>query len=91
MDNDRIYDLITKMYSEINNRFDKLENEQLALENRFEDTRKALFDFNKVNNELLIRIERKIDELYISNEKHDVEIKVIKGGKAGCCKTSKSY
>lgn len=81
MDNEKIYDLLTKMYSEFNNRFDKLENCQLALENRFEDTRKTLFDFYTQNNELLNRIELKIDDIYRSTEKHDVEIKIIKGGK----------
>lgn len=81
MDNDKVYDLITKMYSEMNNRFDKLEKEQVALENRFEDTRKILFDLYKVNNDLLNRIEQKIDEISINTEKHDVEIKVIKGGR----------
>ena len=81
MDNERIYELITKMYSEFNNRFDKLESCQLTLENRFEDTRKVLFDFYTQNNDFIDRIERKVKVVYDSTEKHDVEIKVIKGGK----------
>lgn len=81
MDNEKIYELITKMYSEFNNRFDKLEGCQLALENRFEDTRKVLFDFYTQNNDFIDRIEKKMEIVYDNTEKHDVEIKVIKGGK----------
>jgi exonuclease VII small subunit len=81
MDNDKIYDLLTKMYSEFNKRFDKIENHQLTLENRFEDTRKVLFDSYTQNAEHLNRIEQKLEDIYKSTEIHDVEIKVIKGGK----------
>jgi hypothetical protein len=81
MDNDKIYDLLTKMYSEFNKRFDKIENYQLTLENRFEDTRKVLFDSYTQSNDRLNRIEKRFDDIFNNTELHDVEIKVIKGGK----------
>ena len=81
MDNEPIYDLIAKMYTDMNNRFDKLENTQLALENKLDDTRKVLFDFYTQNTEQINRIEQTVEEISQKIEIHDVEIKVIKGGR----------
>ena len=81
MDNEHIYDLIAKMYNEMSTRFDKLEYTQLALENKLDDTRKVLFDFYTQNTEQINRIEQTVEEISEKIEIHDVEIKVIKGGK----------
>jgi hypothetical protein len=69
------------MYTEMNTRFDKLEYTQLALENKLDDTRKVLFDFYTQNTEQINRIEQTIEEISQKIEIHDVEIKVIKGGR----------
>lgn len=93
---EKIYELMTKMYSEFsefrqetNGRFDKLENEVgglksdvLRLENKLDDRTKVLFDGYNQNTEILARLEKKVDSIDEKVDRHDIKIQVIEGGKA---------
>ncbi len=92
---ERLFELIEKMYSEmqqgfkrvnekfigIDEKLNKLDKGQTALEDRLENTRKTLFDGYKQNAEGIQRIESKLDELTAKVVKQEVEIRVIKGAK----------
>lgn len=92
---DKVFELITKMYSEFSefkkdmNEFKKdmnefrkeAKNDIIGLENKIDTNSKALFDGYKQTFEKLTVIEKKVDEISAKVEKQDVEITVIKGGK----------
>jgi predicted RNase H-like nuclease (RuvC/YqgF family) len=93
---DKIYDLLEKMHIEFSSRFDGMENRLSILEKgqqkigndvtEFEiilkDNSKTLFDGYKQTYEKLETLEKKIDDISAKVDKQEVEIKVIKGGKA---------
>ncbi|HEY5582888.1 MAG TPA: hypothetical protein VIK78_00125 [Ruminiclostridium sp.] len=79
MENEKLFDLMEKMYSEMqggfksadvrldkmDSRFDRLEAGQLSFENKLEDTRKTLFDGYIQTTEKLTSLDKKIDHLQI--------------------------
>lgn len=90
---DKTFDLLTKMYSDFSERFDNVENRLSTLENgqrKLEslienDVKKdinALYDGYNQTYEKLLTLENKIDDIAAKVDKHDVEIRVIKGGAA---------
>ena len=88
-------DLLTKMYVEMNDgfkkvnerfdtvetRLDKVENVVTVLEDKFSDTRKALFDSFTQNEVVLARMENKLDDLSAKVDSHDIKIAEIKGSR----------
>lgn len=86
---DKTFDLLTRMYNEFSSRFDGVEkdirglkNDVVCLENKLDNYSKALFDGYKQTYERLGVVEKKIDDISAKVDKQEVEIKVIKGGKA---------
>jgi predicted RNase H-like nuclease (RuvC/YqgF family) len=90
---DKTYDLIAKLYSEfgefktdVNSKLDKLENGQKKIESLIENDLKkdisALYDGYQQTYEKLVTVEKKVDDISTKVDKQEVEIKVIKGGKA---------
>lgn len=91
----KVFDLLTKMYNEMQDGFKEiradikelktdvndLKNGQLLLEDKLEDTRKTLFDGYTQNSEQLNEIKSVLKDLSEKVEKQEVEIKVIKGRK----------
>lgn len=82
---DKMFELISKMYSEmqegfkaVNERLGKLEAGQIRLEDKSENNSKALFDGYKQSYEKLTDIEKKLEDVSAKVEKQDVEIRVIK-------------
>ena len=92
---DKIFDLIEKMYIDLKNEIrtlsDKVEtigNQTTKLENKLDNNSKALFDgYNLVYEKLqehdkrFDSLESKVDNINAKVEKQEVEIRVIKGGK----------
>ena len=87
---DKLFELITKMYSDITVRLDtmdkKLDNKAdksdiVRIENKMDNDTKALYDGYKQTYEKLQVIETKVDSISQEIEKQDVELKVLKGGK----------
>ena len=86
---DKTFELLTKMYSEFSSRFDGVENDikglkndVVRIENKLDTNSKALFDGYSQTYEKLLEVDKKVDGLCDKVEKQEVEIKVIKGGKA---------
>ncbi len=86
---DKTFELLTKMYGEFSERFNDigkdingLKNDVIRLENKQDNNSKALFDGYNQTYEKLQTIERKVDDISVKVDKQEVEIKVIKGGKA---------
>ena len=93
---DKTFELLTKMYSEFTNRFDDvgkdikglkndvsgLKNDVIRIENKLDTSSKALFDGYHQTYEKLLEVDKKVDCLSDKVERQEVEIKVIKGGKA---------
>lgn len=82
---DKIFELLTKMYSEmkegfkaVDERLGKLEAGQIRLEDKLENNSKALFDGYKQTYEKIADLDNNIKELSNRIEKQDVEIRVIK-------------
>lgn len=92
---DKIFELIEKIYSEFSKKFEnvdrRLDNltEEMRknrefivnLENKLDEKINALFDGYKQNTEAIYKLEGKFDELAGKVEKQEVEIRVIKGAK----------
>lgn len=88
---DKTFDLLEKLYSEFsecrketNIRFDKLESNVRGLKNdiiRIENKMDVLYDGYKVVYEKLQEHDKRFDAIEEELEKHDVEIRVIKGAK----------
>ena len=93
---DKTFELLTKMYGEFSDRFDDvgkdikilkndvkdLKNDVIRIENKLDTNSKALFDGYNQTYEKLLVVEKKVDGLSDKVDKQEVEIKVIKGGKA---------
>ena len=90
---DKTYDLIAKLYSEfsefktdVSSKLDKLENGQKKIESLIENDLKkdisALYDGYQQTYEKIVTVEKKVDDISTKVDKQEVEIKVIKGGKA---------
>ncbi|MGH4140065.1 hypothetical protein [Clostridium sp.] len=91
---DKIFDLMGKMYTEMNTKFDEINSrfdeinikldkkadktDIVRLEDKFEDKTKALFDGYTLTYEKLTDIEKKLEAISIKVEKQDIEIRVIK-------------
>ncbi|MCX7904780.1 MAG: hypothetical protein N2486_09760 [Caloramator sp.] len=96
MENDKVFDLLTKLYSEMQNgfkevnkrldrveeRLNKVENNQMTMENELKEMKKTLFDGYVQNTEAIKRLEAKVDELSEKVDRHDIKIQVIEGGKS---------
>ena len=94
---DKTFELLTKMYSELTSRLDTMDGrldtidkkldqkadktDIVRLEAIIDDNSKALFDGYHQTFEKLCALETKVDELSFQSEKQDIEIRVIKGGK----------
>jgi predicted phage-related endonuclease len=89
----KMYSDFSKRFDNMENRLDNLENGQRKLEdgqrkletlieNDIKSDIKALYDGYHLTYEKLEAIERKVDDISVKVEMHEVEIKVIKGGKA---------
>ena len=79
MENERLFEFMEKMYSEmqtgfksvnekfdtVNHRLSTLEAGQITLENKLDDTRKTLFDGYMQTTEKLATVEDKLDNLKI--------------------------
>lgn len=69
MADDKLFELVTKMYTEMQTEFKEIKSDikdlkagQLLLENRLDDTRKTLFDGYIQHQEQLTRIEERLEE-----------------------------
>ncbi len=78
---DKMFDLMTKMYSEFSEFRKEITNDVIRLENKIDTSSKTLFDGYQQVYEKLDRLENKVDSISSKVEKQEVEIKVIKGGK----------
>lgn len=90
---DKTFELLTKMYNEFSSRFDGVENRlndlekgqkkiESLIENDVKKDISALNDGYEQTYEKLVQVEKKVDDLSDKVDKQEVEIKVIKGGKA---------
>lgn len=86
---DKTFELLTKMYGEfsefrkdITQKVEENSDHILRLEHDLKDNIKALYDSYEQTYEKLIQVEKKVDGLSDKVDKQEVEIKVIKGGKA---------
>lgn len=91
----KMFELLTRMYNEFSNRFDRVEKnisglkedvtglkeDVIRIENKLDSSTKALFDGYMQTHERLGILEKKVDELSGKFDRHEVEIKVIKGGR----------
>ncbi|WP_069999309.1 hypothetical protein [Cellulosilyticum sp. I15G10I2] len=82
---DKIFELMSKMYSDMTQkmdhmakRMDNVENHIIKLEDKIDTQGKALFGGYKQTYEKLTTLETKVDELSSKIQKQDVEIRVIK-------------
>lgn len=84
---DKIFDLITKLYSDINIKLDRITQKLddkadkldiVRLEDKFGADNKALFDGYKQTYEKLLGIEFRLGNISEKVGKQDIEIKVIK-------------
>ncbi len=90
---DKLFELIEKMYSEMQNGFTEVRGEiknlnhsVIKLENKVDNNLKALYDGYNQNTEKLCMLEYKINDLSNKVERQELEIRVINGGK-GILKT----
>lgn len=95
MENDKLFDLMSKMYGEmqngfksVNNRLDKLETRmdsleknQVKLENEVHEGFKTLYDGYIQNAEQITRIEATVDCIYDRVNKNEIELKVLQKSK----------
>ena len=85
---DKVFDLMTQMYSELQNisgqvgnldqRLAKIEKDIIRLEDKVDSGSRALFDGYTQTYEKLSMVDEKVDALRLQVEKQDVEIKVIR-------------
>ena len=92
MDNEKLFDLMSKMYSEFsefrketNTRFDSMEGRldkiEIAIEHDIKNDIKALYDGYQATQEKLTNIETIVLDTNRKVEKHDVEIQLIKSSR----------
>jgi archaellum component FlaC len=88
---EKIFDLLSKMYNEvqgikdemqemkveINKGFEKTSQDIVRLENKIDEKVGGLFDGYTQHQELMERMTKSVDKLTDNYEKQDVEIKVI--------------
>ena len=67
---------------DLKNDVKSLKNDVVRIENKLDTNSKALFDGYSQTYEKLLEVDKKVDGLCDKVEKQEVEIKVIKGGKA---------
>ena len=89
---DKSFELLTRMYgefSEFRNEFKGLKNDVIRIEDKLDNNSKAVFDGYKQTYEEVVDVKKtmneissKVDRLFDKVDKQEVEIKVIKGGKA---------
>lgn len=89
MDENIILDFMEKIYIELQNQGQKLDNldnrltslEKTVAKIEFEQGKKfsTLFDGYKQTNDRLDRMENKIDDMTLKIERHDVKIHIIEG------------
>ena len=88
----KTFELLEKMYSDIQSRFDMMGNEIkevrkemqngfVRLENKMDENHKALYDGYKQNSEAITEIREDIKELKSKVENQEIELRVIRGGK----------
>ena len=88
----KTFELLEKMYSDIQSRFDMMGNEIkevrkemqngfVRLENKMDENHKALYDGYKQNSEAITEIKEDIKELKSRVENQEIELRVIRGGK----------
>lgn len=82
---DKIFDFMEKMYSDLKNEIRTVGNQvtklDLMVENEIRtDIKLALEGYHDVR-EILTRVEDKLDDLAVTIENHDIEIAAIKSGK----------
>ncbi|MCX7883420.1 MAG: hypothetical protein N2448_00015 [Caloramator sp.] len=94
MDNEKLFELMAKVYSELQStksemqnglkevkeKLEKVENAVTGLEYKLKETKKTLYDGYAQNTESIKRIEIKLDEISEKVDKHDIKIQVIEGG-----------
>jgi tetrahydromethanopterin S-methyltransferase subunit G len=87
---DKLFELMTKMYSDITIRLDLIDekldgksnkSDIIHIENKLDTDVKALYDGYKQTYEKLDSVETKVDSICMKLEKQDIELKVLKGGK----------
>jgi len=96
---EKIYDLLEKLYIDLNTKIDKMDGRLDRMDDRFDNVEsimatkqdiarledkmdknfKALFDGYHLTYEKCTEIDKKVDIIDSKVEKHDVEIRVIKG------------
>lgn len=88
--NEQLFEFMTKMYSELTSRVDSIQGEMqegfkevrqdiVRLENKMDENHRALYDGYKLTYEKLTSLEKKVHKIDKKVDKHDVEIRVIKG------------
>ena len=88
----KTFELLEKMYSDIQSRFDimgneikevrkEMQNGFVRLENKMDENHKALYDGYKQNSEAITEIRKDIKELKSRVENQEIELRVIRGGK----------
>lgn len=87
MDNDKMFELLSKMYSDMNTKFDEInkkldlkadKNDIVRIEDKLENSSKALFDGYTQAYEKLTGMQKQLESISSKVEKQDVEIRVIK-------------
>ena len=92
---DKTFELVSKMYSDITQRLDGIDsrlgnleegqkglvNDIIRLENKLDNNSKALFDGYTQNNDRLDRIDEKLEDLSEKIDSHDIKIQVIEGAR----------
>ncbi|PKM42393.1 MAG: hypothetical protein CVV03_10045 [Firmicutes bacterium HGW-Firmicutes-8] len=83
--NDKLYDLVEKMYIEFSGRIGTLEKGQkelqLTIENNVSEKIKTLYDDRVEIKESLACINSKLDNMAKVDENHELRIRVLEGGK----------
>lgn len=78
---DKIFDLIEKMYSDLKNEIKTVGNQVAKMENDLKPKVETALEGYSVVYEKLDILESKVDNINSKVEKQEVEIRVIKGGK----------
>ena len=85
---DKMFELMEKMYVEIQEMKSNMETKEdttkidqrlAVIENKMDKNHKALYDGYKLTYEKVVALEGKVDVIDKKVDKHDVEIRVIKG------------
>lgn len=88
MDNEKLFELMEKMYNKMQKGFIEVKEDInkntdviMSLENELKETKKALYDGYMQNAEGIKSLQEKLDELSEKVDNHDIKIQVIEGGK----------